>query len=1706
MGYFNGEQKASSEKSYQELTFLDSNLTGTCLVDTGNLIGSAMDYNLAMELKIQIIPHQSKGHAAQGEPLDVIGITTPLTFQFRGADKVNFTEQFLVIRNLTHKLNLGAKFLKQHQAIHHHHSGHLILHEQEEGKAVTIQLHGVQDNNANTSPQEGPFYVYSKIRTRIPAGTAKYIPVAVPALKGDMEVFIEPFHGTKNSALLAKSVGKLSNHKTQVAVFNPLNRDMFLEKWCRIGEATPVGTEAEGAGAVLGDLSSYDPSPGPSEDTEERRAWINKEFRLADSPFLAKDPEAHHRLENLLLEYWDTISKSKTDYGKTSLMELNIDLIPGAKPFKGHNRVMNPNQEEDLQKQMEAWYREDVIEDSNSPWGAPLIPAMKKDGRIRWCVDFRKLNQSTVKDSYPLPLIQGNLQKLGRSQIFSTLDGTGAYHNISINERDRPLTAFLTPWGQYHFKRMPFGLCNAPQAYSRLVEMVLRGLDPRQVLAYLDDIIIHSRNMEDHLVMMHQVLQAHRRAGLKIAPAKSFLFREEVDYLGHRVSRKGIRMIDDYVNLLVDWPKPNTPRELATFLGKAGYYRQFIHSYGQIAACLEAEKKKPQLTWTSKMEESFNKLKQAFQQKPILAFPNFESKQPFIFDTDWSKEGMAQTISQEQEGADGTRERLIGCGGRKCTEAESNYSSNKGETAAFVDGLERFEHLLRFAPFKARVDNRCLSYIKNLKKPTGIWNRWLEFINSFQFEINHRAGTKHGNVDALSRANHLPPPNSQQIQASQEFLCSMVEELNGLTLGAIQEEAEKEQILPISNKQLRRAQREDEALRKIIDYVQEGRKPSKEERKLESKQFQSLCQDFELLYLHKGILYRKILLHEPRLGPNDRLCIPEQLQDKALYWAHAHDSVGHLGIGATQKRIRARFFFPGMYNKVENYVLGCHKCLQKRGAPGRLNLPPRHTQRGFPGARWSLDLVGPMARIPAGNAYIMTAEDVFTRWPVAVPIPDKSAEGIAAAFEKYIVAEHGVCQELLTDNARELTGFVINDVARILGITKVETVPYNPNGNPIERFHRSLGQMLRSTVSNQQTDWEDKLPASLLAYRTAVHTTTKMTPFFLTHGREARLPIDIIFPRPPQQVELRTTYSVKLRENLDDAFRFVRDNQNKVIKREAALYSGTMDGDKLKEGDLVWYYSPRQNPGQVKKLHQGWCGPFKITKVISEVTYLITPDGDWTPNRPTIPSVIHRLKRYNPDTALAMNVQEEVTDEELINHLVDVVDENLESTGEVEIPTNWTEQQSYIKVSIGKEEEEMVDLGPINWGGGRDKDKEKEDIENQEVGKLQVIEECRPMEKTNGSMQVKDITEPKPAITEEAYKTNEEPADDTAQNTQQQDTMKERQTKRPRDEDTEQGPRTRRQARLEAEQRDIDRKVQVGLEPERSRSTNELTKDRPVTRGSTKSLDQLADIPLYMAAGAAAGALSRSAKRLREDVDTQEANKHVKTDQGLFSMTETFATMHLHSKKEEEEDKPTYQGRLNNTIVELPFHRIQIHPGGAMPVRGSIQAAGYDCMAREDVIIKKGTTGVIPLGFSIAPSFGTYSRLAETSTWAITKPEFILRAGVVDPDYRGEVVCFMTYLGPDETGVVKRGDRCAQWVSECFRSDPFHCTNNLPRSGRGTSAGFQDHTSGYPCNHCTRPTFSIRATLRNRGAARPEEGNNLLTSDDELEDALHQQD
>ena len=1729
IAYFAGEgdnHTSQSDKSYSTI-ILGPGVEVTGLIDSGNMVSSAISEQLAKENGLPIRPYAKDGEPTamtpDGRQLEIIGEIPNLQFTFQGAPNTLFSERVVVIRNLSHQMNLGKAWLTRHKAVHNHGTETVRLKRPNQSGWTTIRLRGEEE--LMSQPKRGHF-VYGNMRYRIPAKSARYIRVNVPSFEQEAEIIITPTEGTSNPGLLAKSITTVKGSQAMAAIFNPLEKDVYIQKWQKLGEAEPV-TKDHVLGAMKGWPCAEEAAASHVSEAEEqrRRSWLYKEFRLDESDVLKDDKVTTGQLLDLLSEYYDCISQHKTDYGRTSLMEMEIDLIPGAKPFKGRCLPTNPAEEADLWETLQEWNRQGVTEPANSPWGAPLIPVRKKDGRLRWCVDFRRLNEVTVKDSYPLPLITTNLHKLGNSAIFSTIDGTGAYHNVPIAEQDRPLTAFVSPFGQFQFCRMPFGLSNAPQVYSRLVQLLLQGTDVRHILAYIDDIIVHTSTKHEHLNVLRQVLEAHRRGGLKIAPAKSFLFRSKVDYLGHQVSQGGIEMVNKYVELLLNWPKPTSPKELATFLGKAGYYRSFIKDYGKIVACLEAEKKKPTLIWTPKMDQAFETVKRAFREKPILAYPDYQGVhegRPFIMDSDWCGTGMAQQISQVQPGPDGVRERVIAFRGRKNTQAESNYSSNKGETASFVDGLEGFEHMLRYAPFKARVDNRCLSYIRNLKKPKGIWWRWLDLIQSFNFDIEHRPGKKHGNVDSLSRAPHLPEPTEEQEKRSASYLCTLTDDqlrqvdvLNQETLEEIDQETlkgeenrDEDVTLPLSNQQIRQAQRDDPDVRRMMDWVGKGRKPDKSELKLESLQVQTMMRDYELFNIKQGVLFRSLLENESKAGLRERLVLPRSLLDKAFYWMHAHPTAGHMGMKATQQRMRSRFYFPGLYNWVEKQVIGCHACIKKRG-PTRAVTTPSNIQRGHPGARWSLDLVGPLPETHNGNSYIMTAEDNFCRWPVAVAIPDRTAETVAKAFASHVIAEYGSCQQLLTDNAAELTGHIIKDVAKILNIRKVETVPYNPNGNKVERWHRTLGEMLRATVDLDQRNWDEALPECLLAYRTSVHATTKMTPFFLMHGREADLPVDLIFARPPQDYELATEYGKELTDRLDAAYSFVRDNQKKVIKRQIQKVNDQTKAKPFEVGDLVWYYSPRQNVGTSRKLHRGWTGPFKIGKVISEVMYMITPSGDWTDKRPSIPAVIHRMIRYEPDTALP-TPRVDITEEELIQELVDQVDENLESTDEVVLAI-CPEQQPTEKVKVQIPTENDVDV-MVDVATGRD---HSESGRAAEVDKISLADKISPTPMlpdkpdTHDELMVnldKDLREyfgfdeVKDEIMAENEKEKEEiiePMATEGSNTAGDEDRTESTDSRTTTQQNEQRASLRRSSRTAATSGPFAPPEQ----PRHVEAAYKTTSTRSLRTSSTP-------IPTYMTAAARGASVTPDGgtKRPREE-DTeisgnQKTLKQSSTSQvkGFNTMTNQMAKLQISIpvgsmsgsgqrtapwRREREPEPlytdlpggvpggpgfgfvgdPNYRGFIGSRreenertparLLEIPYHRIVQQPGSKMPVRGSINAAGYDCFAYRDIRIGRGLTAAVNLGFSLAPSAGVYCRLAETGSWAMERPMFILRAGVIDPDYRGPVVALVTYMGPEEWGYINKGERICQLVPTCFRGDPFHALSALPRTGRGVSGGYQ---------------------------------------------------
>jgi hypothetical protein len=430
-------------------------------------------------------------------------------------------------------------------------------------------------------------------------------------------------------------------------------------------------------------------------------------------------------------------------------------------PIKCRNRPINPALIDDLRAQMELWLRHDVIEESASPWASALVAAPKKNGKTRWCVDYRALNKATVKDAYPMPLIEDRLAQLAHARIFSSVDGSGAFHVVELEEDAKPKTAFATPWGLYQFKRMPFGLTNAPATYSRLMQIALAGVPTTMALSYLDDTLVHSRDFPRHLAALRMVLEAHRRAGLKLQPEKCQLFKKRLEYLGHIVTHEGIQPMDAYLEAVKKWPVPATLSETRAFLGKVGYYRRFIQGYARLAAPLTDAIKEENLPdpkgkairVTKELRESHRALVRALCIAPILAFPRFDQDASFIVDTDWSQEHRAigAVLSQEQEGL----ERVIAYGAKKLSRSQANYPATKGELFAVIYFLNHWRYYLKWKRFVLRTDHRALQWIRTMEAPSGMVARWLLTLADYDFEVQYRKGEQHGNADALSRAPHV---------------------------------------------------------------------------------------------------------------------------------------------------------------------------------------------------------------------------------------------------------------------------------------------------------------------------------------------------------------------------------------------------------------------------------------------------------------------------------------------------------------------------------------------------------------------------------------------------------------------------------------------------------------------------------------------------------------------------------------------------------------------------------------------------------------------------------------------------------------------------------------------------------------------------------------------------------------------------------------
>lgn len=285
-----------------------------------------------------------------------------------------------------------------------------------------------------------------------------------------------------------------------------------------------------------------------------------------------------------------------------------------------------------------------IIEPSTSEWASPPVLIRNRDGKVRWCIDYRKLNSVTKKDVYPLPLIEECIDTLSGNEWFSKLDANSAYYQIKVKDSDKEKTAFITKYGLFQFTRMSFGLCNAPSTYARVMNLVLRGLTWNIVLAFLDDILVMGKSFADHLQNLQLVFERFRHYGLKLKPAKCLMFQSEVEFLGRKVNKTGMAIGDEYVEVVKKWQIPKTTKEVEKFLGFANYHRAFIKNYAKIAGPLNRLSGKQPFTWENEQQEAIDHLIEALASTPVLTLPN--SSDMFILDTDASDFAIGAELLQ----------------------------------------------------------------------------------------------------------------------------------------------------------------------------------------------------------------------------------------------------------------------------------------------------------------------------------------------------------------------------------------------------------------------------------------------------------------------------------------------------------------------------------------------------------------------------------------------------------------------------------------------------------------------------------------------------------------------------------------------------------------------------------------------------------------------------------------------------------------------------------------------------------------------------------------------------------------------------------------------------------------------------------------------------------------------------------------------------
>ncbi|KAJ3684341.1 hypothetical protein LUZ61_013505 [Rhynchospora tenuis] len=865
-------------------------------------------------------------------------------------------------------------------------------------------------------------------------------------------------------------------------------------------------------------------------------------FSISDTPQL---PKVHPSLQSVLDTFQEVFAEPSC-LPPTRSVDHQIPLKPDSKPITVRPYRYSYFQRLEIEKIVDELISNSFIRPSTSPYSSPVLLVKKKDNSWRLCIDYRQLNDATIKNKYPIPIIDDLLDELKGAQYFSKIDLRSGYHQIKMHEADVFKTAFRTHNGHYEFVVMPFGLTNAPATFQTLMNTLFKPLLRQYVLVFFDDILVYSKTLEDHILHVQTVLQILLNNQLKAKLSKCEFGTTKIEYLGHIISNQGVATDPAKVESMQNWPTPKSVKELRGFLGLTGYYRKFVKNYGVISKPLTDLTKKNAFVWSSAAQHAFDQLKQAMSTTPVLQLPDY-SKQ-FVIETDASALGIGAVIMQDN--------RPIAYLSKSLGLRTQGLSTYEKELLALLTAVKKWKHYLIGQPFIIRTDQFSLKHLLEQKVTNALQHKSLCTLLGLDYIIEYKKGRDNKVADALSR-----------VQGQNWFLGDQCAEVTAVS-----------EILPQWIQELTQSYEGDQW---VNDIKNKATLPTTEQHSL-----YTVCQG---LIRYKG-----------------RICVGNHGNWRHQILQSLHDSSigGHSGINATYQKLKRYFYWPQLKQSVHDHITACHICQINKGEhvpyPGLLQPLP------IPHGAWQSIGIDFITGLPKsrGKDVIFVIVDRFSKYGhfIALSHPYSASE-VAQSFLDNVYKLHGLPHNIISDRDPIFTSSFWKELMNKIGIQLNMSTAYHPQSDgQTERLNQCLEQYLRCMAFEQQKKWCRWLPLAEYWYNTSFQQSLNTSPFQALYGYPPPLlPLGDIIKSSDQAVHTFLQDRQKALSQLKDSLSKAQSRMKKYadLKRTERTFA---------VGDWVYlkihpYRQTSLSGTDHNKLSPRYFGPYEIIEKVGPVAY-----------------------------------------------------------------------------------------------------------------------------------------------------------------------------------------------------------------------------------------------------------------------------------------------------------------------------------------------------------------------------------------------------------------------------------------------------------------------------------------------------------------------